>query len=259
MNVLITGALGWLGKALTERISSRHTVRAMDLESRAPGRESVEFDGEVVFGSVTDFPSIRAAVRGQDAIIHAAIADTGQGPYEPGHVLPFEVNIRGAYNVLESARQEGIARIILIAAAETHVDHPPGTYLDRNTPYVGVGSIYDLTKRVQEEVGRWFVSAHSLNILALRLGDIVDVGLGRTRGGEDGWRNSTATDRWIHRYDVGEACLRALEMEFKGWEVLHLVGAPAARGRFDVARAESVLGIEFTTDFDRRPGSERHR
>lgn len=251
MNVLITGGLGWLGKALTEVVSRHHTVQAFDLESVEVPREDLDFHGEVTFGSVTGFEQILSAVKGQDAIIHAAVASTVvRGLYKPGDPVPVDVNVRGTYNVLEAARQVGVGRVIQIAAAETHVDHPPGVFVDRDTPYAGAGSIYDLTKRLQEEVCGWFVTLHGLNVITLRLGDIVDLERRRSKHGDEAWKQALADESWIHRYDVGEACLRALEIEHTGHDVFHLVGAPSARGRFDVERAERVLGIELTSQFD---------
>ena len=186
------------------------------------------------------------------------MADWRLGAYEVGDPHPFDVNVWGTYNVLDAARREGIKRIILIAAAETHVEHPPGTYIDCNKRYAGVrDDIYDLTKRLQEEMARWFVEIYGLDILALRLGSVVDVKLGRNKHDESSWKNSMETNSWIDRYDVGEACLRALEMDHRGWDVFHLIGAPEAKRIFDVSRTEACPGVHFTTDFDRRPGSER--
>lgn len=258
MNVLITGGLGWLGKALTESVSREHTVQVFDLESVEVSREVVDFSGEIMFGSITDFEAVRTAVAGQDAIIHAAVASTVvRGLYEPGDAVPFDVNLRGTYNVLEAARLEEVRRFILIAAAETHVAHPPGTFVDGNTPYAGTGSIYDLTKRLQEEICHWFAQLYGLDIITLRLGDIMDVRLGHAKHSEESWKESMATDSWVDRYDIGEACLQALDIEHSGFDVFHLVGARSAKKRFDVARAEDVLGVRFTTAFDRKPASER--
>ena len=120
-----------------------------------------------------------------------------------------------------------------------------------------MGSIYDLTKRLQEEVCHWFAQLYGLDIIALRLGDILDVTRGTTKWSDKLWKRSMATGSWVHRYDVGEACVHALEVDHKGFDVYHLVGAPSAKKRFDVARAEGVLGIRFTTESDRRPASER--
>ena len=258
MNVLITGALGWLGKALTEVVGAEHNVRAFDLASVHSAREHVEFKGEVVYGSVTDFDSVRAAMKGQNAVIHAAIDNTRGDHYRPGSAQPFLVNVQGTYNVLEAARQEGVGRVILIASAETHVDYPPGTFLDGDTPYYGLpGNIYDLTKHLQEKVCAWFARHHDMNIIALRLGDILDLKRGLTKWDPAYWRRSMETDSWIDRYDVGRACLRALELKHQGFEAFHLVGAPSAKDRFDVERTRRVLGIELTTDFDQRHSTER--
>ena len=252
MNVLVTGASGWVGTAVTETVSKHHRVRALDLRSPQPTGEA-DFGGEVISGSIADFATVRSAVEGQDAIIHAALAYPGPDVEhsDPSESLPFEVNVKGTYNLLESARQEGVGRFILIAAAEDRVDHPPGTFVDRSTPYDGIGRIYDLIKRLQEEECRWFVRCHGLNIMVLRLGNVVDVNLGRLRPGEARWNTVMAGDGWVHRYDVGQACVRALEVEHKGWDVFHLISSPLAKRRFDTARAESVLGINFTTDFCR--------
>ena len=106
MNVLVTGATGWLGKALTEVVSTEHTVRAFDLNSSDVPRQDIDFDGEVVFGSVADFDALREAARGQDALIHAAVHNTRVDHYRPGNSAPFLVNVQGTYNALEAARQD---------------------------------------------------------------------------------------------------------------------------------------------------------
>ena len=250
MRVLITGGLGWLGKALTEVVSQHHTVRVFDLESAEAPRQELDFDGEVIFGSVTDYEAravgplrdrtpwftllwpARFFVAFTNRTIRFPRTSTGAG-----HLPRFG----------SVASWQGVRRVIQIAAAETHVDHPPGTYVDRNTPYAGVGSIYDLTKRLQEEICRWFVQLYGLNVISLRLGDILDLERGMSKHGDEAFHQAIANESWVHRYDVGQACLQALGIPHQGHDVFHLIGAPSARKRFDVARAESVLDIKFTT------------
>lgn len=257
MNVLITGAMGWLGIALTKTLATRHHVRTFDVKHSENPREPLDTKVDEVWGSITDFQGVRAAIKGQDAAIHAVMASTRRGLYSPGDVAPFEVNIMGTYNLLEAARQEGLKRVILISSAETHVDHQPGTFVSGNTPYAGTGSIYDMTKRLQESMASWFTEIHNLSVIALRLGDIVDVNLGRCKYGEATFDEAVARDGYIDRFDVGRACVSALEVEFHGFEVLHLVGSPDAKRIFDTARTEAILNIEFTTEFDRRSASNR--
>lgn len=257
MNVLITGAFGWLGKALTETISKHHNVRAFGPKRQSSWGENVQFDGEVVLGSVADFETVHTAVAGQDAVVHAAITRTRPPEmYTPGDPTPFETNVRGTYNVMDASKQAGVGRVILIGAAETHVEHPPGTFIDSTSMYRGRGSPYDLTKLLQEETCRWFCDLHGMDVISLRCGDILDLrtGLGKREGH---WDMSVRTGSWIDRRDIAEACLRCLEIEHTGYDVFHLVGAPSAKRWFDVARAEALLGMTFTTEFDRRPADER--
>ncbi len=284
MNILITGALGWLGKALTETLGRAHAVTAFDLESPDAPREDLDLsssascDGlrsvSVRYGDVTEFDSVSAAMAGQDAVVHAAIASTvTRGLYRADDPAPFAVNVRGAYNVLEAARRNGVRRAALVASAETHVSHPPGRFIDHASFYRGAGSIYDLTKALQEEVARWFCDLHGMNVSVLRLGDILDLGAGAAKAigleedasddakvqarGEETWQESMNTNSWIDRYDVARACLKALESDQQGFNVFHAVAAAEARGRFDVDRTERVLGIRFRRDFDLRPASQR--
>ena len=259
MQVLITGALGWLGRGLTETVSRAHRVRALDLERIEWLREDLRFrrrDGVRRRDRLRY--RVREAVEGQEAIIHAAVSDTvRRNLYRPGDPVPFDVNLRGTYNVLEAGRLAGVRRFVLIAAAETHVEHAPGTFVDRNRPYAGTGSIYDLTKRLQESIAEWFSHHHGLEIIVLRLGDVVDLDLARTKRDAANWKASMERDGWLHRYDVGEACLRALEIPHHGYDVFHLVGAPG--GQEEVRRGARGSGARPLVHFRTRGRLERAR
>ena len=68
MKLLVTGATGFLGGRIVEKlISSGHTVRALVREPRAPngGAETIE-------GDVRNGEAVLRAARGCDAIVHAA-------------------------------------------------------------------------------------------------------------------------------------------------------------------------------------------
>ena len=258
MNVLITGAWGWLGKALTEVVARQHTVTAFELESSDAPWETTEFNCRVIYGDVTNLADLREACKGQDAVIHAAAENTRSDRYAMGNPSPFLINVQGTYNLLEACRSEEIGQVIQIASAETHVDHPEGTFLTHRDPYLGLpGNVYDLTKHLQEKVCAWFARQHGMNIISLRLGDIVDLEAGLSKWDAASWHNSMRTGSWIDRYDVGLACVKALGLGLQGHQVFHLVGADSARTRFDVERTEMALDIKLTSDFDRRHASER--
>ena len=266
MRVLITGARGWLGKTITEVVASEHAVRTFDLATpdipvEAPVLPK-DVEIESVPGSITDYVGLRAAMEGQEAVIHAAVRSTlAHGHYSAGEAEPFDVNVRGTFNVFEVAREAGVKRVIFIASAETHVPHPPGEQVTGDMPYFGQPEdIYDLTKHLQEQVGSWFAGVYGMDAIGLRLGDIVDVEQGRSKWSDEDWERSMSEDAWIDRYDVGRACLGALSLPSApdgGLRRYHLVGAPEAREVFDTERTEAELGMRFTTDFDRRPGGKR--
>ena len=59
-----------------------------------------------------------------------------------------------------------------------------------------------------------------------------------------------AREGWVCRYDVAQACGRALAFEVEGYTAFHVIGAAGARDRFDVARTETELGVEFENRFE---------
>ncbi|HIF12656.1 MAG TPA: hypothetical protein EYQ82_06570 [Dehalococcoidia bacterium] len=70
MKVLITGALGWLGKAVAEIVASEHGVRAVDPANSDISAKVLDVSEEAEVGtfpgSITDYIGIRAAMEWQD-------------------------------------------------------------------------------------------------------------------------------------------------------------------------------------------------
>ena len=109
---------------------------------------------------------------------HAA----GQGRSLPGldDQKAFLVNLKGLWNVLESARQRGIERVVHIGSCMTV--HPKGIFFSaeiRSTE----GDLYGICKRLQEEMCRQFHDASGMKTIVLRPDYIVDsrLGIGRHR------------------------------------------------------------------------------
>lgn len=111
MKVLVTGATGLVGSAIVRELAERgHAVRALarpasDLSNVAA------LPVEVVRGDVLDVGSVRSAMEGCDAVVHAAgVARIG----EPPDVLA--VNVRGVEVVLGAALAAGVARAALTSS-----------------------------------------------------------------------------------------------------------------------------------------------
>jgi nucleoside-diphosphate-sugar epimerase len=256
MKIVVFGAAGWLGRAILAASPGRAEIRAFDRGPEAWEQwRDLDGDwtgGEVVHGDISDFSAVARALSGMDAVIHTAVY------YPRGNVdddpLPFLINLKGLWNVLEAARREGIERVVHVGSCMTI--HPKGLFFDENVRSIE-GDLYGICKRLQEEMCRQFHDAFGMSTIVLRPDYIVDSRLGIGRHRErlgpptQPWRLG-----WVCRHDLAEACLLAAEKPNLGHEVLHI--APGGEQYCNVGRAKEVLGLEFRGDLERFRNSATH-
>lgn len=135
MRILITGGTGFVGSHVCRQLmAAGHAVRLLvrDAEkAEAYYRALGEGIPELVLGDVTDVASVQAALQACDGVVHAAAAT----PMQMGSVEQlFAVNVGGVKNVVGSALDLGIKRIVCISsitaifnrnASKINVDTPP--------------------------------------------------------------------------------------------------------------------------------------
>jgi dihydroflavonol-4-reductase len=112
MRVLVTGATGLLGVEIVRELLARgHAVRALVRPASAlAGLEGAAV--EIARGDVLDAASVRAAMAGQEGLVHAAgIPRIGA---DPGQT--FAVNVRGVEVVLEEALRAGVSRAVVTSS-----------------------------------------------------------------------------------------------------------------------------------------------
>src|SRR6478735_10473014 len=101
MRVLLTGALGNLGRSTIDALLARgHVVRAFDLPTKKNRRVARSLDPrvEVIFGSALSTDDVAKAIVGVDAVIHdAAILPPAS---EKNPAATHAVNVVGTRNVL---------------------------------------------------------------------------------------------------------------------------------------------------------------
>jgi nucleoside-diphosphate-sugar epimerase len=81
--------------------------------------------------------------------------------------------VQGAYNVLDAARREDASKVVVVGSAPVHLMPLDGSKVDaRSALHTTAGSdrLYDLTKRLQEEIARAFCETYSMNAVVLRAG-----------------------------------------------------------------------------------------
>jgi dTDP-glucose 4,6-dehydratase len=120
--VLVTGAGGFIGSHLTERLAAdgaqvRAFVRYTSRQDR--GGLALRRDGiEIVAGDLRDSDAVRAAFRGCDIVFHlGALIAIPYSYLHPREVV--ETNVIGTLNVLMAARESG-ARVVHTSTSEVY-------------------------------------------------------------------------------------------------------------------------------------------
>jgi NAD dependent epimerase/dehydratase len=125
--VLVTGAGGFIGSHLTERlVRAGADVRAMvryngrsDLGMLADVAPDVRHQLEIIFSDITDPFAVRRAVQGRDVVFHlAALIAIPYSYTAPASYVA--TNINGTLNMLEAVRDLGVPRMVNTSTSETY-------------------------------------------------------------------------------------------------------------------------------------------
>jgi nucleoside-diphosphate-sugar epimerase len=244
MKVAVIGAAGWVGRAVLENFAARHQVRAFDYN---PGAWEVyrrfdgDWEGEKVYGDVADFHAIDRALEGMDGVVNLTAYFGYQDPVE-NNLNPFLINVKGMWNILESARRRNLRRVVQMSSCV--VQHPDGIFLSSEVRSKE-GNLYGITKRLQEEVCRQYHDAHGSRIIVLRPCSIGDSRLGISRDGNP----ARGGIGWVCRHDLAQACHLALENDNIDFDILHTASHPDADQYCNVARSRELLGLEYKGHF----------
>jgi dihydroflavonol-4-reductase len=153
MRVLLTGATGFLGSHVARAlVAGGHAVRAL---ARSGSSRQILADVpelEWLTGDILDVGSLRMAVAGCDAVIHAA----AMVEFAPKLAMKQrEVNVEGTRHVLEAAREAGVKRFVHTSSIAAVGRAPEGGVADEETRYdypIGLG--YNESKRDAERLVR---------------------------------------------------------------------------------------------------------
>jgi UDP-glucose 4-epimerase len=166
MNFLVTGAAGFLGSALANRLAREgHQVRGYDdLSAGDPSRLSAD----VLFtrGDVTDRPKLWTLLQEIDCVYHLAAKVS-----VPESVLyPREyniINVGGTVSVMEAMRDVGVRRVILISSGAIYGDQGQQPLVESAPP--NPGSPYAVSKLAAEHYVHTIGALWGIETVALRV------------------------------------------------------------------------------------------
>jgi len=267
MDVLLTGANGVVGTAITEHLGDDdgYEFTLLDVDPADDARP-----GESVVADVRDYESIRPHFEGQDAVVHLALiwGMGGSGSRELGWVEPLGENLRGHNNVVAAAVDAGLDSIVFASSHHAvgmvevrnapKIYHDSGITVDAEEPH-RPDSRYGLTKSYGEDLGRLAAEAHGVRFYGLRIGAVrppeYDHPYGYAEEGvDDGeWeRDSPEYEQkvarlkalWQSRRDCAhlvDCCLRDESVE---WDQFYGVSANDRRWLDDLDHARETVGYE---------------
>jgi len=145
-HILVTGATGFIGCRLVEKLVLEHGAAVRVLVRRLANAARVaRFDVDIVQGDVTDPKAVGRAMQGCDVVIHCAYGNEG----DPDHQRA--VNVEGSRIVGEKALEAGVSRMVHASTIAVYGRMPDGD-VDEGTPFGGPGDHYSMTKREAEQV-----------------------------------------------------------------------------------------------------------
>ena len=160
--ILITGAAGDVGTHLRRELAGRYKLRLTDVKPLADVVAGEQF----VRADIARMDEVLLATRGVDAIVHLG-GYSVEGPWD----AILAANIAGCYNVFESARQNGVKRLLFATS-----NHAVGFYardeiIDHRV-YPRPDSRYGVSKVFGEALGSLYADKYGLEVLCMRIGNL---------------------------------------------------------------------------------------
>ncbi|MFH1570209.1 MAG: NAD(P)-dependent oxidoreductase [Gemmatimonadota bacterium] len=229
--LFITGAAGNVGSGLRRHLRGRYDFRLM-FHSNVP---EVDPGDEVVVSDLADFEQMVEAGTGVDAIVHLGIAVSRRGyPRSRYSQMILETNIRGTYNIFESARINRVPTVIF--ASTNHVTgfyEKEGVFTSPEMP-VRPDGIYGVSKAFGEALGRFYHDAYGMSVYCLRIANYPDTE-------EVNRPYEPGMNRWLSARDMAELVHCCMAAPHPGFGIFYGVSLGADR-KWDLTNAREMVG-----------------
>jgi nucleoside-diphosphate-sugar epimerase len=234
LRILLTGATGRIGTAFRAYIGDRYQLRLaahhLDKLTDAGAHEAIELE-------IADPEACQRACAGMDIVVHLAAIATGRVPFYEGLL---DSNIKGIYNILRAAKDQGCRRVIFASSVQA-VDGHPLDVQAKTDEAVCPSSIYGATKCFGEALANYFAHKEGLSCIAIRIGSFQHEWM-KTRP-----VNSHMLSKFISQRDMCQLLVRCIETPDIAFAIVHGVSDNRFK-RLDLTSTKKLLGYEPEDD-----------
>ena len=229
MNILITGANGFLGSTIVRHaLASQISFRATDLQ-KTPAISGINYDPS----DITNPSTLKHVLKGITGVIHAAglahIFDDTQAKDAPF----YSVNVMGTVNMINAAVLAGVQHFVLISSVSVYGPFTQGVY-DEGVSCNPVGP-YALSKYNAEQRAQEIAKNAGITLTILRLATLYgedDPGnVGRLIRSLDQGRfiwigDGSNRKSLLYKGDAARACMMVALAPDSGIRVFNVSGPP---------------------------------
>jgi UDP-glucose-4-epimerase GalE len=283
MSVLVTGGAGYIG-SFTVRLLRSLGRDVVVLDTLEFGGKEAVLDAPLVAGDIADTDLVSRLIADHDvtSCIHfAAYKAVGESMEQPGRY--FDNNVTGSQRLIDTLHRHGVDQVVFSSSCSVY-GTPAHVPVNEAAP-LNPESVYAQTKRMIEDVLRWYGVAHGLRSVSLRYfnaaGAAADAAIGedwthsqnlipitmkailgrrpplQVFGTDYPTPDGTAIRDYIHVEDLADAHVKALDHLAAGGETLALnVGTGTGTSVQEVIdAAERITGHAVPREYtSRRPG-----
>jgi UDP-glucose 4-epimerase len=255
MRVLVTGATGFVGRAVTRPLAAKHSVIGL-------ARTSRPCPCELLTGDLLDQAAVEHAVEGVDAVCHlAALTKVRESFEEP--LRYFRGNVVGTLNLLDAMSTEArrsSRTLRLVFASTGSVYGTPDTQPITEDQQLAPGNPYGASKSAAEAAIGYQAALGTVSAITLRTFNAAGAVDGRgdpdtsriiprtllAAAGRADYLNvhgdGSAIREYVHVADLARAYVLALEAVGSAGHCIYNVGGVGASVRDVIEVAERVTG-----------------